>query len=172
MSLKHVDIEAGLRRLADRRIEEAMSQGKFDNLRGAGQPLNLEPMPADENARMTWWMLRILKNNDFTPEEIVWRKQIDGLKDELATATSVPRIRALVKAVNVLVYRINTLGTNALKSPVVTLSEEAELARLRERLGFGRVAGTRECANIACKSRNPVFARFCARCGIQIPVAD
>ena len=79
MSLKHVDLESALRRLADRRIEEAMREGKFDNLPGAGKPLELEPMPADENARMTWWMLRILKNNNFTPDEIRWRKAVDRL---------------------------------------------------------------------------------------------
>ena len=59
-----------LRRLADRRIEDAMKEGKFDNLPGKGKPLNLEPMPAEENARLTWWALRILKNNDYTPDEI------------------------------------------------------------------------------------------------------
>jgi hypothetical protein len=56
VSLKNVDIECALRRIADRRIEEAMREGKFDNLPGAGKPLNLEPMPAEENARMTWWL--------------------------------------------------------------------------------------------------------------------
>ena len=35
--------------LLDRRIEDAMREGKFDNLPGAGQPLDLEPMPAEEN---------------------------------------------------------------------------------------------------------------------------
>ena len=75
MSLKHVDLESALRRLAEKRIEDAMREGKFDNLAGAGKPLDLEPMPADENARMTWWMLRILKGNNFTPEEIRWRRR-------------------------------------------------------------------------------------------------
>ncbi len=31
MSLKDIDIESALRRLADRRIEEAMREGKFTN---------------------------------------------------------------------------------------------------------------------------------------------
>jgi hypothetical protein len=30
-----------------------MKSGKFDNLAGAGKPLDLEPMPAEESARMT-----------------------------------------------------------------------------------------------------------------------
>ena len=80
MSLKDIDFGSALRRLADRRIEEAMKEGKFDNLPGAGKPLELEPMPAEENARLMWWTIRILRQNDFTPEEIRWRKMIDGLK--------------------------------------------------------------------------------------------
>jgi hypothetical protein len=133
MSLKHVDLESALRRLADRRIEEAMREGKFDNLAGAGKPLDLEPMPADENARMTWWMLRILKGADFTPDEIRLRRQIESLKGELASATTEQRVAALVKSVNGLVHQLNTLGTNAIHIAVSPVSLEAELDRLRER---------------------------------------
>src|SRR3954447_2780799 len=88
MSLTNIDITAALRRLADKRIEDAMKEGKFDNLAGAGQPLDLEPMPAEENARLMWWALRILKNNDFTPEEVRWRKAIDHLRSRLDAATA------------------------------------------------------------------------------------
>ncbi len=35
MSFKHLDVENALRRVADRKIEEAMREGKFDNLPGA-----------------------------------------------------------------------------------------------------------------------------------------
>jgi len=133
MSLKHVDLESALRRLADRRIEEAMRAGKFDNLAGAGKPLDLEPMPADENARMTWWMLRILKGADFTPDEIRLRRQIESLKGELASATTEARVAALVNAVNTLVHQLNTLGTNAIHIAVSPASLEVELGRLRER---------------------------------------
>jgi hypothetical protein len=133
MSLKHVDLESALRRLADRRIEEAMREGKFDNLAGAGKPLDLEPMPADENARVTWWMLRILKGADFTPDEIRMRRQIESLKGELASATTPARVAALVKLVNGLVHQLNTLGTNAIHIAVAPVSLEVELERLRER---------------------------------------
>ncbi len=132
MSLKDIDIEGGLRRLADRRIEEAMREGKFSNLPGMGKPLNLEPIPADENARLTWWCLRLMKGNDFTPDEVRWRKQIDLLKAELDHAATDRRVTMLVETINQLVLRINTLGTNALTAPVVMLSLESELKRLRE----------------------------------------
>jgi hypothetical protein len=132
MSLKDIDMTSALRRLADRRIEEAMKAGKFDNLQGAGKPLVLEDMPADEDVRMTWWAIRILRKNDFTPHEISWRKMIDGLKSELAAAKTETRVIKLVGQINDLVYKINTLGTNALKTPVVGVSLEDELAAFRK----------------------------------------
>src|SRR5205809_7205747 len=108
MSLQHVDLEAALRRLAERRIEDAIKEGKFDNLPGAGKPLELEPMPADENARLTWWVLRILRQNDFTPHEVVWRKGLDRLREQLDALVDESRLPALVGKFNEFVYRVNT----------------------------------------------------------------
>src|SRR4051812_37041408 len=131
MSLKNIDIGAALRRLADKRIEDAMKEGKFDNLPGAGQPLELEPMPAEENARMTWWAIRILRQNDVTPDEIRWRKILDGLRAQLAETRDETRVTQLVTQINEFVRKVNTLGTNALNSPVVGVSLEDELRRVR-----------------------------------------
>ena len=134
MSLQNIDMVSALRRLADCRIEDAMKEGKFDNLAGAGKPLNLEPLPADEGARMMWWMLRIMKNHDFTPHEVVWRKTIDRLKDELDRAIDESRIVKLVDQINRLARQINTLGTNALHAAVPEMSIEKELEKLRRRV--------------------------------------
>ena len=133
MALKHIDMEAAFRRLADKRIEDAMKEGKFDNLPGAGKPLDLEPIPAEENARLTWWALRILKNNNFTPEEIRWRKAIDHLKSRLAAAREEAEVIRLVAQANELVRKVNTLGTNALNTGVAMLDEVEYLQRLRDR---------------------------------------
>jgi hypothetical protein len=133
MSLKNIDVESAMRRLADRQIEEAMRDGKFSNLAGMGEPLNLDPMPAEENARLAWWALRLLRQNDFIPDEVRWRKQIDALRAELAASCSEPQVRALVKSINTLVHRINTLGTNALNAPVCSVDLEGELVNLRNR---------------------------------------
>lgn len=133
MSLKHIDIELALRRLAEKRIEDAMQEGKFENLRGAGRPIELEPMPADENARLTWWALRILRQNDITPDEIVWRKHLDTLRERLAAATSEKDVRAIVGQINLLVYKLNTLGTNAIQGGVAGVSLDDELRRFHER---------------------------------------
>jgi hypothetical protein len=171
MSFKHIDMESALRRLAERRIEEAMREGKFDNLAGAGKPLELEPMPADEDARLAWWALRLMKQNDFTPEEIRWRKQLDRYRDDLAAATSESNVKALVAAHNQLVRQINTMGTNALKSAVAPLSLEAELRKLWERIMPPKekvppvAQPARVCPGDACRCPNPHTALFCRRCG-------
>ena len=124
MSLKHIDLDSALRRMAERRIEEAMREGKFDNLAGAGQPLELEPMPAEENARLTWSCLRILRNNHYTPDEVRYRKAIDHLKAELAGCGDELRSRGLVARINDIVRRLNTLGTNAIDLPIAPLEQD------------------------------------------------
>ncbi len=134
MSLKNMDIDVVMRRLADKRIEDAMAEGKFDNLEGAGKPIELEDMPADENARMLWWALRIMRNNDYTPDEVRWRKQIELLKAELDRATTESRVGTLCSQINELVRKLNTLGTNAIASGVVGVSLEEEHAKLVARL--------------------------------------
>lgn len=133
MSLKNVDIESAMRRLADRRIEEAMREGKFDKLEGMGEPLNLDPAPAEENARLMWWTLRLLKNNDYTPDEIRYRKAIDHLKASLATAPDEQKMRTLVGQINELVRKLNTLGTNALNLGIAPVCLDDELTRLMRR---------------------------------------
>ena len=168
-----------------------MREGKFDNLAGTGKPLNLEPMPADENARMTWWMLRILKSNNFTPEEVVLRRKIETLKHELSTASTEHRVAVLAKTVNELVRELNTLGTNAINIAVSPVSPDEERRKLHERLAKhaqeaspsqpgaaapsprrkhpAPIASVVECATLKCKTPNPATARFCRRCGKVLP---
>jgi hypothetical protein len=134
MSLKNVDMESVFRCLAERRIAEAEREGKFDNLPGAGKPLDLEPMPAEESARLTWWVLRILRRNDFTPHEVRWRKQIESLKLQVEQLTDESKLEPLVHRVNSLVRQLNTLGTNAIDLAVCPVDLEAARARLRERV--------------------------------------
>jgi len=111
-----------------------MREGKFDNLAGAGKPLDLEPMPADEAARMTWWMLRIMRQNNFTPDEIRWRKRLDQLKADLHALDDESRLQSLVAQINKLVLQINTLGTNAMTVGVAGVDLEDERQRLRSRM--------------------------------------
>ena len=168
MALKDVDLEAGLRRLAERRIEEAMREGKFDNLPGAGQPIELEPIPADEKARLMWWALKILRNNDFIPDEVQWRKRIETLKGMLVRARDERAVRSLVNQINELVLKLNTLGTNAMNAGIAPVRLDLEMRRLWQRHNGGHL---RPCDNDLCAGRNPLLARFCRRCGALLPAA-
>lgn len=103
MSLKNIDFDSAFRRLADKRIEDAMKDGKFDNLPGKGQPLDLEPLPANENARLLWWALKIMRQNDVTPDEVRWRKSIEIMKEKLARVSDEEGLRLLVARINALV---------------------------------------------------------------------
>ena len=127
MGLKDVDIGNVLRRLAEKRIEEAIEAGKLDNLPGAGKPQNLEPLPADEDVRAMWWALRIMRNADIETDEIRYRKRIAALFDQVRTATDERTVIDLVREHNAVVRRLNTMGTNAIRSTLGPLDEAAEL---------------------------------------------
>lgn len=63
----------------DKQIREAMERGEFDNLPGAGQPLDLDENPfAPEDWRLAF---KILKDNNVAPEWIETGKQI---RDEMS----------------------------------------------------------------------------------------
>ena len=61
--------------VAERKIREAMEEGAFDRLEGAGQPLDLDENPyEDPSLRMAH---RLLKNNGFAPAWILEGKEIE-----------------------------------------------------------------------------------------------
>lgn len=61
--------------IAERKIKEAMDDGAFDHLEGAGRPLPLEENTfEDPSVRMAH---RLLKNNGFAPAWIEESKAID-----------------------------------------------------------------------------------------------
>jgi hypothetical protein len=133
MNFKNVDMESVIRRVAERRIEEGMREGKFDHLAGEGKPLDLEPMPASEDARLLWWALRLMKQNDVVPNDVRWRKQLDGLRERIDAVTGESGLKALVAAYNQIVRQVNSHGVGLLPAPVTMLSLEEELRKLRER---------------------------------------
>jgi DnaJ family protein C protein 28 len=64
------------RLIADRKIEEAMEEGAFDNLPGKGKPLNLTGNPYEDPAlRMAH---HVLRNNGFAPPWILEAKEIEA----------------------------------------------------------------------------------------------
>ncbi|HEY0007252.1 MAG TPA: DUF1992 domain-containing protein [Tepidisphaeraceae bacterium] len=131
MNLRNLDVDAVLRRLAEKRIEDAMEEGKFDNLPGKGEPIEIDEAPTDEKARMTWWALRIMRQNDFVPDEVRWRKSVDKMKADLHQATDERVVVKLCEQINATVHKLNTMGTNAINLAMTGVNVDAELARVR-----------------------------------------
>ena len=82
--------------LAESRIREAMVQGVFDDLPGAGRPLAL-----DDDALVASELraaYRVLKNSGFVPPEVETRREIAGVHALLAVLDDdAARRRALAR---------------------------------------------------------------------------
>jgi DnaJ homologue, subfamily C, member 28, conserved domain len=71
-------------RVAEHRIREALAEGKFDNLPGAGERIDLdEYFSAPEDLRMAY---SILKSANCAPAEVELLNEIARVKDALARA--------------------------------------------------------------------------------------
>ena len=83
--------------LAERKIEEAIARGEFDDLPGAGRPLDLDDdRLVPEDARAAY---RMLRNAGYVPPEVQTLKQIAELECFIGRADTddIARVRALKK---------------------------------------------------------------------------
>jgi hypothetical protein len=118
-----------LRRLAEKRIGEALERGEFDNLPGAGRPLDL-----GEDAHVPCELrgiYRVLKNSGYLPPEIVLGQEIRAASRQVAAAaTEQERVAAI--------RRLDSLRVNlesARGRPLSLALEAAYGERLLDRLG-------------------------------------
>jgi len=87
-----------LEKLLDEQIQKAIAEGKFDNLKGAGKPLNLDGYFATpEDIRVGY---TLLKNNDFVPEEIELLKEIGILREKIKNCPIEDEKKVLSKKLN------------------------------------------------------------------------
>jgi hypothetical protein len=65
----------------EQKIKEAMARGEFDNLSGAGKPIDLDAyFNTPEDLRMAFAML---KSNEFVPEEVEIFREIAELDEKI-----------------------------------------------------------------------------------------
>jgi hypothetical protein len=103
--------------IADRKIQEAMEEGAFDNLKGTGRPL-----PEDDSAcldpaqRMAH---RLMKNAGITPEWIAEGRAIDREIERLQDAAGAERSR-IASELNrrIALFNLNTPLKTSRKMPV------------------------------------------------------
>jgi DnaJ-like protein len=84
-------------RVAEQKIREAMAQGEFDNLPGAGKPIDLdEYFQTPEHLRMAY---SILKSARCLPQEIDLMNEIAALDRALGEVPSVDARRRLQRLI-------------------------------------------------------------------------
>lgn len=94
-------------KIAERRIVEAIREGVFDDLPGAGKPLKLEDdsyLP--EDLRIVY---KILKNAGFVPPEVALQKEIATVEDVLAGMEDTRVKYCQLKKLNFLITKLNML---------------------------------------------------------------
>jgi len=98
-------------RIAEKRIEEAIREGAFEDLPGAGKPLKLEDEShIPEDLRLAY---KVLRNANFLPPEISLRKEIAKTEDLLAGMEDTQAKYLQLKKLNFLVMKLNMMrGTH------------------------------------------------------------
>ena len=98
-------------KIAERRIQEAMKDGAFDDLPGKGKPLPLESdSHVPEDLRMAY---KILKNAGYVPPEISLRKEIAKTEDLLAGMDDTEARYRQLKKLNFLIMKLNMMRGTA-----------------------------------------------------------
>jgi hypothetical protein len=96
-----------LAKFIEERIREAIEAGEFNNLEGAGKPLDLDAyFNTPEDLRMGY---SVLKSAKIVPEEVDRLKEIGELKEKIKTSTDESEKRRLIVILNERVLAFNLL---------------------------------------------------------------
>lgn len=91
----------------EKQIKKAVEAGEFDNLEGAGKPLNLDDyFAAPEDVRMGY---SVLKSAKIIPEEVDRLKEIGEMKEKIKSCTDESEKQKLTKILNEKTLAFNLL---------------------------------------------------------------
>jgi len=97
----------GFEKIIESRIKKAQDEGAFEDLRGSGQPLQLEDdRHIPEDLRLAH---KVLKNADCLPPEVHLRKEIRATEDLLAGMADTAQKYRTLKKLNYLILRLNAM---------------------------------------------------------------
>lgn len=121
--------------VAERKIEEALAEGAFDNLPGMGRPLELDDlshMPPDMRMAYT-----ILKNSGFLEEQTGMDKPLN-MKELMAHVPEEGRAYGKMQRLKVMMERVRRAeymaATDATANPAPALEDSPYLEKLMERV--------------------------------------
>lgn len=87
-----------LHKIIEEQIKNAIEAGEFDNLEGAGRPLDLDAyFNTPEDLRVGY---SVLKSSRFVPEEVDRLKEIGELKEKIKTCADEKERQILNKKLN------------------------------------------------------------------------
>jgi len=127
--LQRVSNMFGFQRIIEKRIQEALDRGDFDDLPGRGKPMQIEDdSGVPEDLRLAY---KVLKNADCLPPELQLKKEIRQMEDLLESIPDEKEKYRQIKKINYKIMRLNIMGK---KSPLL---EEREIyyKKLVEKFG-------------------------------------
>ena len=109
----------GFQKIIEKRIQEALDRGDFDDLPGRGKPMQIEDdSGVPEDLRLAY---KVLKNADCLPPELELKKEIRQMEDLLESIPDEKEKYRQIKKINYKIMRLNIMGK---KSPLL---EEREI---------------------------------------------
>jgi hypothetical protein len=116
----------------DRQVREAQERGEFDDLPGAGKPLDDLDRPRDE----LWWVKQLLRREDLavTPPTLALRKAIEGARATIAVQTSEEKVRKIVTELNSQIVKVNRTAVSGPPSTFMPFDVEEVVARWKARV--------------------------------------
>ena len=103
----------GFSKIIEERIRKAQEKGAFDNLEGAGKPLNLEDdSHIAEDLRLAH---KILKNANCLPPEIELKKEIARTEDLLSGMKDTAQKHRTLKKLNYLIMKLNAVRDTSIE---------------------------------------------------------
>ena len=127
-----------LERLAEKRIAEAAERGEFDNLPGAGRPLDLgEDAHVPPELRAIY---RVLKNSGYLPPELVLGHELRTARQQVAAAATEDERVAAIRRLDSLRVSLESARGRPLSPALEDVYGERMLDRLGARGGSERSA--------------------------------
>ena len=119
---------------ADRLIREAQERGEFDNLPGAGKPLQLDDDP-------DWWIkAKFARENlePLLPTSLALRREVDQLPEALAKVRTEAEAEAIVEDLKRRIRESHARPDPGPRIVVGTVKADEALTRWREHRKLGR----------------------------------
>lgn len=96
-----------IEKFVEEQLKKAVAEGEFDNLPGAGRPVDLDAyFQTPEHLRVGYSML---KGANFVPEEVLMLKEIEAAREQLAACETEARRGQLKRALEEKVLKFRVL---------------------------------------------------------------